>query len=188
MFFIAFNDGHINILISRAKKGDEGAFCTLMGDLEPFVFNLALRLMNGNHQDAEDMAQEAFLRVYKALPGYKENASLKTWVLRICKNVCLDEIRKRKTHISDTEEIPETVADKSTVHEEVMAAERRRALENAINSLDERAKMLIVLRDIKGMSYKEIAEVTELEIGTVKSSLNRSRKKLREIIVEQNLI
>ncbi len=188
MFFIAFNESYTNILIKKAKKGDEDAFCTLIHDIEPFVFNFALRMMNGNRQDAEDMAQEAFLRVYRALSGYKENASFKTWALRICKNVCLDEIRRRQSRITACDEIPETVADKSTVQEQVIGAERKRALEAAINSLDERARTLIVLRDINGFSYKAIGEIMDMEIGTVKSALNRARKKLLDIIVEQNLI
>lgn len=188
MFFFAFNESYTDILIKKAKKGDEGAFCALIRDIEPYVFNFALRMMNGNRQDAEDMAQEAFLRVYRALPGYKHNASLKTWALHICKNVCLDEIRRRQSRITITEEIPETVADKRTVQDEVIEGERRRELELAICRLDERSKMLIVLRDINGLSYKTISEIMSMEQGTVKSALNRARKKLRLIIAEQNII
>lgn len=188
MFFIAFNESYTNILIKKAKKGDEGAFCALIHDIEPFVFNFALRMMNGNRQDAEDMAQEAFLRVYRALPGYKENASFKTWSLRICKNACLDEIRRRQARITPVEEIPETFADKTLVQEQVIGMERREALKAAISSLDERSKTLIVLRDINGLSYNTIGEIMDMELGTVKSALNRARKKLRDIIVEQNLI
>lgn len=190
MLFFVFNEINTEILIKKAKKGDEAAFCTLVGNIEPFVFNLALRMMNGNRQDAEDMAQEAFLRVYKALPGYKGDASFKTWALRICKNVCLDEIRRRGSRINADEEIPENVPDNTGVgvQEEILAAERRKGLEKAINSLDERAKTLIVMRDINGLSYREIGQLMDLTEGTVKSSLNRARKKLRDIIVEQNLI
>lgn len=188
MFFAVFNDNTVDLLIKKAKKGDESAFCKLIGDIEPFVFNLALRMMNGNRQDAEDMAQEAFLRVYKSMGTYNEKASFKTWALRICKNVCLDELRRRQSRISDTSEIPETLADGGSVQEEVLAAERRRGLEKAINTMDERTKTLIVLRDINGMSYKDIAVVMDMEVGTVKSAINRSRKKLREILEEQNLI
>lgn len=188
MFFAVFNDNRIDLLIKKAKRGDETAFCNLIGDIEPFVFNLALRMMNGNRQDAEDMTQEAFLRVYRSLSTYKENASFKTWALRICKNVCLDELRRRQSRISDTMEIPETIPDSSSVQDEIIAGERRRVLEKAVDSLEERAKALIVLRDINGMSYKDIADVMDMEIGTVKSAINRSRKKLREILEEQNLI
>lgn len=188
MFFAAFNEDPVDLLIKKAKKGDEAAFCNLIGDIEPFVFNLALRMMNGNRQDAEDMTQEAFLRVYRSMGSYRENASFKTWALRICKNVCLDELRRRQSRISDTLEISETIADTASVQDEVLAAERRRALERAVDSLEERAKTLIVLRDINGMSYKAIGEVMGMEIGTVKSAINRSRKKLREILEEQNLI
>ncbi len=187
LFFLSFNDANIQSLIEKAKKGDEGAFCSLVRDLEPYVYNLALRLMNGNRQDAEDMAQEAFLRVYKALPGYKENSSLKTWTLHICKNVCLDEIRKRKVRINPVDDIPETKADTTDVQEEIISAERRKNLIKAINSLDERAKLLIVMRDINGLSYDEIGQALYMNIGTVKSSLNRARKRLRKILTEQNL-
>ena len=188
MFFAVFNDNTTDLLIKKAKRGDEAAFCTLISDIEPSVFNLALRMMNGDHQDAEDMAQEAFFRVYRSLGTYRENASFKTWALRICKNVCLDELRRRQARISDTTEIPETLSDKTSVQEEVLASERRRLLEQAVDSLEERAKALIVLRDINGMSYKAIAEVMDMEIGTVKSAINRSRKKLRDILEEQNLL
>lgn len=191
MFFLAlfaFNEAVLENLINKAKKGDESAFCDLVGDMEPLVYNFALRMMNGNHQDAEDMAQEAFLRVYKSLTGYKAEASFKTWVLRICKNVCLDEMRKRSVRVVAGEEVPEVVADSTDVQGEVVDNERREMLKNAINSLEERAKMLIVMRDINGLSYKEISQTTGLEQGTVKSALNRARKKLREIIGEQNII
>lgn len=191
MFFLAlfaFNEAVLENLINKAKKGDESAFCDLVGDMEPLVYNFALRMMNGNHQDAEDMAQEAFLRVYKSLTGYKAEASFKTWVLRICKNVCLDEMRKRSVRVVAGEEVPEVVADSTDVQGEVVDNERREMLKNAINSLEERAKMLIVMRDINGLSYKEISQITGLEQGTVKSALNRARKKLREIIGEQNII
>lgn len=191
MFFLAlfaFNEAVLENLINKAKKGDESAFCDLVGDMEPLVYNFALRMMNGNHQDAEDMAQEAFLRVYKSLTGYKAEASFKTWVLRICKNVCLDEMRKRSVRVVAGEEVPEVVADSTDVQGEVIDNERREMLKNAINSLEGRAKMLIVMRDINGLSYKEISQITGLEQGTVKSALNRARKKLREIIGEQNII
>lgn len=188
LFFIAFNDDFTNELINKAKRGSESAFCTLIGSIEPFVYNLALRMMDGSRQDAEDMSQEAFLRVYKALPAYNEKASFRTWALHICKNVCLDEKRRRASRISTQEEINEALPSDISVSEEVMARERKKALKKAIDSLDKRARLLIVMRDINGLSYKELAEMTDMEIGTVKSALNRARKKLREIITEQNLI
>jgi RNA polymerase sigma-70 factor (ECF subfamily) len=100
----------------------------------------------------------------------------------------LDEIRRRASRISAEGEVPETVADKADVQAEVLATERRRSLETAVNNLDDRAKMLIVLRDINGLSYSAIAEITDMELGTVKSAINRARKKLRVIVEEQNLI
>jgi RNA polymerase sigma-70 factor (ECF subfamily) len=187
MLFAVISEKCMDLRIKKAQKGDEKAFCDLIRDIEPLVFNLAYRML-GNRQDAEDMSQEAFLRVYKALPSYRGDASFKNWALRICKNVCLDEIRRRASRISAEGEVPETVADKADVQVEVLATERRKSLETAINSLDDRAKMLIVLRDINGLSYSAIAEITDMELGTVKSAINRARKKLRAIVEEQNLI
>lgn len=184
LLFIVFNDSHTTSLIERAQKGDEAAFCELIEKIQPFVYNLALRMMNGNSQDAEDMSQEAFLRVYKALPKYKEDASLKTWSLRICKNICIDEIRHRTAVELQTDELNELVADKTDVQEQVSAKERRAELVKAINSLDERSRMLIVMRDINGLSYKEICDAAEMNEGTVKSALNRARKKLKEKLLQ----
>jgi RNA polymerase sigma-70 factor (ECF subfamily) len=187
MIFAVISEKYTDLRIKKAQRGDEKAFCDLVRDMEPLVFNLAYRML-GNRQDAEDMAQEAFLRVYKALPAYRGEASFKNWTMRICKNVCLDELRRRSSRITAEEEIPETIADKTDVQAKVLAGERLRSLEEAINSLDERSKLLIVLRDINGLSYSAIAETMELELGTVKSAINRARKKLRTVVEEQNLL
>jgi RNA polymerase sigma-70 factor (ECF subfamily) len=187
MLFAIISEGYTNILIKKAAKGNEDAFCSLIREIEPLVFNLAYNLL-GNRQDAEDMSQEAFLRVYKALPNYRGEASFKNWAMRICKNVCMDEMRRRKVRIQPVGDVPETLADNTDITSQILEDERKQALRTAIDSLDERARTLVIMRDINLMSYKQIAEVMDLEIGTVKSALNRARKKLREIIEEQNLL
>ncbi|MCX7748555.1 MAG: sigma-70 family RNA polymerase sigma factor [Clostridia bacterium] len=178
-------------LLIKAKNGDIEAFEKLIGEYQKKVFNIAFRMV-GNHDDASEIAQEVFLKVYKSLKSFKEEASFSTWIYRITTNVCLDELRKKKNKkvISLDEEIKaqdgemkrQVVDDSPTPEMAVEGKIIRKAVSDSIKMLSEEHRIVIVMRDIQGFSYEEIAKVLKCPEGTIKSRINRARQSLREIL------
>ncbi|MCJ7855228.1 sigma-70 family RNA polymerase sigma factor [Lachnospiraceae bacterium NSJ-143] len=172
-------------LIKKARKGDGRAFSMLIENHERFVYNVVYRI-TGNQEDARDAAQEAFLKAFRNFESYDESSAFSTWLYRIAVNTAIDYLRKRKKESSISfedymaEEKPESVS--SSVEEKVISNEGVSKIIEAVNSLDEEFKTVIVLRDMEGMDYKEISEITGCPVGTVKSRLSRGRGKLRSII------
>ncbi len=179
------------LLIKQSKSGSVDSFEKLIEDNRKKVYNIALRML-GNPEDANDVTQEVFLRVFKSMRGFKEQSSFSTWIYRITKNVCLDEIRKKKKNnlvYIDKEieygdgQVKMQLEDESETPEE--AAERVELsvrVREAIAMLPEQHRILIILRDIQNFSYDEIAGVLKCPDGTVKSRINRARSALREIL------
>ena len=175
-----------SVLIRRAANGDAAAFNSLMELHERRMYAVALR-MCGNPEDAQDCLQEAMLRIFRSIAGFKAQSSFSTWVYRITMNTCLDELRKRKNRPStsldglvdagwspvDAGETPE----RHTLRREV-----RQTLQAMISELPEDMRAAVVLRDIQGYSYDEIAEMLDTNVGTIKSRISRGREKLREKI------
>ncbi len=178
-------------LLKKAKNGDIEAFESLVERYQKKVYNIALR-MTGNSEDAAEIAQEALIRVFRSLRNFKEEASFSTWIFRITTNLCLDEIRKRKNkqvvYINDEikledGEVKIQIEDKSPGPEEkAQTNEIRRIVNDAIQSLSEEHRTIIVLRDIEGFSYDEIARIVKCPEGTVKSRINRARQSLKDIL------
>lgn len=176
------------LLVKRSKSGDIEAFEQLIFDYQKKAYNIALRIM-GNQEDAKDMCQEAFIRIYKSIEGFKEQSSFSTWMYRIVTNVCLDEIRKKKkseavsldgTYETENGEIHfEIASDDDTPEESYVRTEKKSIILKSINELSEEYKTAIVLRDIQGFSYEEIANILCCSIGTVKSRINRARNILK---------
>ncbi len=176
-------------LIRKAGKGDAYAFEQLMAAHEGRMYAVALR-MCGNREDAQDCLQEAMLRVYRALSGFKGQSSFSTWVYRITMNSCLDELRRRKSRTSTSldamlENGFSPSDDGDTPEQNSLRSEQRRALERAIAALPEDMRSAIVLRDIQGLSYEEIAQALDANVGTIKSRISRGREKLRAVLMEQ---
>lgn len=176
-------------LIQRAGRGDAYAFEQLMTAQESKMYAVALR-MCGNREDAQDCLQEAMLRVYRAISGFKGQSSFSTWVYRITMNSCLDELRRRKTRTAASLDAllesgfaPSDESD--TPEQSSLRSEQRRALEQAIAGLPEDMRAAIVLRDIQGCSYEEIARTLDANVGTIKSRISRGREKLRAALTEQ---
>ena len=178
-----------NELIKRAGRGDAYAFEQLMCAHERKMYAVALR-MCGNREDAQDCLQEAMIRVYRAISGFKGQSSFSTCVYRITMNSCLDELRRRKSRTATSLDamlengfMPSDEGD--TPEQSSLRAEQRRAMEKAIANLPEDMRSAIVLRDIQGCSYDEIARVLDTNVGTIKSRISRGREKLRSILMEQ---
>ncbi len=179
------------LLLERAKKGEVEAFELLIERYQKKVFNIALKML-GNHDDASELAQEAFIKIYKSIKGFKEESSFSTWVYRIATNVCLDELRKRKnrklTYLdevirSEDGDLKREIADQGLSPDAIAEQkELKHALNQAILSLSEEHRIVLILRDLHGMTYEEIAKVTKCPEGTVKSRINRARLSLKETL------
>lgn len=183
-------------LVRLAKAGEQQAFSDLVSAYEGKIYNLALRYM-GNREDALDASQEVFLRMYRFLSGFQEDSSVSTWLYRICVNVCKDLLAKRarrneqpleygeegkehcETEISDARYEPAQLAE---------SREMQRVLREAIDQLPVSQREMILLRDIRGLSYEEIGQVLSLEEGTVKSRLFRARAQLRKKLLQNGNI
>lgn len=171
-------------MIERASRGDAAAFNRLMEQHERRMYAVALR-MCGNREDAQDCLQEAMLRVYRAIGGFKGQSSFSTWVYRITMNTCLDELRRKKnrqsTSLDSLLDMGWSPSDDTNAPEkQAMRSELRRNLNRAIQELPEEMRSAVVLRDIQGFSYEEIAHMLEINVGTIKSRISRGREKLRE--------
>jgi len=180
-------------LVGRAKKGDLDAFEALTNRYEQRVYSLALRMLR-QEQDAEDVTQQTFLSAMQNLGGFRGDASFSTWLLRIASHAALKVIRKRKgldtTSLEEaTEEEdsygsiphPEYIADwRQSPEELVRKNEIQRLLDDALGKLDEKHRMVFLLRDVEGLSVKEAAEALGLSEANTKVRLLRARLQLRE--------
>ena len=176
------------LLISRASAGDGAAFSELMAMHERRMYAVALR-MCASREDAQDCLQDAMLRIFRSIGNFKGQSSFSTWIYRITMNTCLDELRRRKSRgatsldsmldsgwsPSDNDNMPEKQA---------VASEQRRVIDRAISELPDDMRSAIVMRDVQGFSYEEIADVLDANIGTIKSRISRGREKLRQILKE----
>lgn len=156
-------------------------FETLFDEYGDKVYGLAYRLM-GNRDDAMDVSQEVFIKIFRNLKAFKGQSTLATWVYRITYNTCMDELRKRKIKQVSIADKPDLTDDNTSVEEIYEADERKEAVHNALYKLDDDQRAIIVMRDIQGLSYEEIAEVLQCPLGTVKSRLSRARLNLKEIL------
>ena len=179
-------------IIERVLGGDNNAFGLLVEKYQTKVYNLALR-MSGNEDDAFDLSQEAFLRAWRSLSSFQFESAFSTWLFRLSSNICLDFLRaqKRRASVSLTltneedEEIQLDVPDPGKTPEEAaLAAEDRVLLEAALNSLPADQRQIITLRAIDDLSYTEIAEILQIQEGTVKSRLSRARTALRNKLLQ----
>jgi RNA polymerase sigma-70 factor (ECF subfamily) len=176
-------------LALSAKQGDLNAFNRLVLEYQQMAYNLAYRMLN-DPDLAADATQNAFISAYNALSGYR-GGSFKSWVMRIVSNTCLDELRRQKRRPTiplepvdafGEEEIesPAWLKDDSPSPEEILASsELENAIQSCLQSLKADFRMVVVMVDIQGMDYLEVAEATGLPLGTIKSRLARSRGKLR---------
>ena len=178
-------------VISRVLGGDADAFELIVREYEKNVYNLALRICS-DREDALDASQEAFIKAYNSLSAFRGESRFSVWLYRIVTNSCLDMLRakKRRAEVSltvdgggedDAEELQ--VADESLSPERLFENKLlRETLQRGLNDLPEDQRSILLLREIQGLSYEEIASVLSLELGTVKSRIFRARRKLCEFI------
>lgn len=171
-------------LIKRAIAGDEQSFERLIESNKTKAYNLALSYMK-NEYDAQDVLQDSYIKIFRNLKNFKGQSSFDTWVYRIVVNTCKDYLRKRRDNLIDLEMAKE-IEDREPGPEEVLDTKLTADLIlKAMDSLTLDHREIIILRDIRSLSYEEIGFILDCSVGTVKSRLSRAREKLKTIILEQ---
>ncbi len=170
--------------IEKARNGDRGAFGVLVRKYQRRVYMTAYRMM-GNHDDANDVAQEAFIRAFRGMSGFNARSDFFTWLYRIVINVSLNHLRKaskQRTVSMDDVQLPEPLSQAATANPRKTAELRRMVseVEQALGTLPETLRATVVLVTLEGMSYREAAEVLECSEGTVGWRVHEARKKLRD--------
>ena len=179
-------------LVRRLRDRDEQAFRELMVEHRDKVYNLTLRML-GNRAEAEDVAQEVFIQVFKTIDTFREESKLSTWLYRVAVNLCKNRIkylaRRQDRNKDQLDEANEAAASSAAAapggpprrpDRAVEGAQIEKVLQEAIATLDEDHRVLVVLRDIEDLSIEEICAITGLPDGTVKSRLHRARLALRK--------
>jgi RNA polymerase sigma-70 factor (ECF subfamily) len=183
-------------LIAGLRERDEDAFTEMVREHKDKVFNLVFRMV-GNRAEAEDVAQEVFIAVFKNIDQFRGDAKFSTWLYRVAANHCKNRIKylsRRPTSAHDLDALPEQhLADggraplQSHVDQPDAILEGREAealIQQALAALDEDHRLLILLRDVEELSYQEIADITGLAEGTVKSRLHRARMQIKELLAK----
>lgn len=180
------------LLLKQAQAGDLKAFEALIQLHSHGVYNLALGY-TGRPHEAEEIAQTVFVKVWKALPQFRGGSSFSTWLYRLTINACTDHYRqekKRRGDLSlddpDLAPIPDTAPSPEEI---VIRREEQAILRKALAELPEQHRIILILRELDGLDYKELAQVLDIEVGTVKSRLARARRALRDkLLTEGNLL
>jgi RNA polymerase sigma-70 factor (ECF subfamily) len=162
-------------ILRKAQRGDQRAFAIIVRTYETPVYNYVLRLTNGDRALAEDLTQEVFLRVFQGLPRFSLRCKFTTWLFQVTKNRVLDELRARERRPLSSvalDDIPPLEA----IDQPVERAEAIDALWRAIEGLNVDLKMALLLRDVVGLSYTEIADSLEITLATVKWRIYKARE------------
>ncbi len=166
--------------LSRARQGDVKAFEALVLSHDAFVSSVCLSILKNVHL-AEDASQETFIKAWRGIKNFKAQSSFSTWLFTIAKNTCRDILEKEKP----VEELSDTLVSGESVEDEAVARSECDEVRRALLCLDRDAREVLVLREWRGLSYLEIAEVLGISEGTVKSRIARAREKLLEILKEK---
>ena len=190
-----YNTPEENALIKAAQNGDQAAFGEIVRLFEKLVYN-SVKLKVASADDALDLSQEIFIKIWRSIGRYRGDCRFTTWVYKICQNACLDFLRHQRASATeamptytdkDGDEIELEFADESVGSSPEKMTEKREQIKlvrDAIAKLSPEAREVVELRDIEGYSYEVISEMTGLEVGTVKSRLNRARLRLKELLLE----
>ncbi len=187
------SDNQVSALLQRAQAGDAAAFERLVEPHIPRMYNYIAR-MTGDPAEADDLMQDALLRAYRALGSFRGGATFQTWLYRIATNICVDALRRRRRQgartfslddpldvaegqvtrdVADHASDPQQLAEVGELQEEVV---------KAIGELSPKLRSVVVLFDLEGLTYEQIAQALGLPLGTVKSRLFNARVRLRELL------
>jgi len=174
-----------NLLIEKAVSGDVSAFEQLISNYQLKIYNIALQL-SGNEPDARDISQEVFIKIFKELKSFRSECSFSGWLWRIVHNTFYDECKKsyrKRMSITDSlDSVSYFLKDTSNPFEETEKSLLKKQVEIALSKIPPKYRVTVVMYDIQGFTYNEIAEIIKCSIGTIKSRLNRGRCLLKEKI------
>lgn len=178
-------------LIELARSGNQDAFRTLVETHQSMVYTLAYRMVS-NPDDAADLTQEVFLSLWRNLSSFQGKSALSTWLYRLTTNAAIDFLRKQKrrptislTVEEDEEDRELDIPDKTaSPQQELERQELRRAVREGLSALSPDHRQILLLREMEGLSYQEIANILDLEEGTVKSRIARARLALRDYLLK----
>ncbi|WP_413376823.1 RNA polymerase sigma factor SigW [Alkalihalobacillus sp. 1P02AB] len=181
-------DKLVKRIIKEVKKGDEQAFAELVELFKDKVYQVAYRMV-GNSYEAQDVAQEAFLRAYTNIEQYDINRKFSTWLFRIATNVAIDRLRKKKPDYYLQEEVKgadgltyesQIATDEALPEEQVVTLELQEWVQDEINRLPLKYRTVIILKYIEDLSLKEISDILDMPVSTVKTRIHRGREALRK--------
>ena len=184
----------VDLLVEGFRKGTPGSFEAIVRAHQDRVYSFCARMLS-DREDALDAAQEVFLSAWRNLSGFRGDAALSTWLLRIAANACLNRIRRRKSLSEREAPWPEPSGeagegilfqpaggDADRPDRLAEASEMREILTEALSHLDPGSRWMVLLSDVEGFSYEEIAALAEVPVGTVKSRLHRARMTMRRLL------
>jgi len=169
-------------IINRCLAGDVNSFEILIERYKRLIYNTAYRML-GSKEEAEDVSQEAFLRIYNSLAKYNPEYKFTTWALRITTNLCLDCLRKRKGETLPIDDGFELSDGRDTPEEEYIRKENQKLVQDAINKLPDKYKEFLILFHHRNLSYQEIMDITGESLTIVKNRLYRARQMLKEELI-----
>jgi len=185
-------------LIARSQHGDIAAFNQLIEQYQQLMYGTVFRLL-GDHEAAADVTQDAFIAAYKAIKSYRGSASFRAWLLRIGSNMACDYWRRvqrhptsslesivneDEPHAASTLEVLAVTGPEANPEEYALSRELQEAIQRGLEQLPLEQRTVLVLYDIQGLSYEEVAQVTQISLGTVRSRISRGRARLRTILQE----
>ncbi len=178
-------------LVRRLKAGDAAAFAELLDRYGAKIFNLVYRFVNPR-EEAEDVAQEVFVEVWRSIGGFRGDARLSTWLYRVATNVCLEHNRRNHPETVSLEDADESATEVGaeplcqppapTPDEWLEKAELKDRVDAALDALPPAQRQVVVLHELQGLTYPEVAQVLNVPVGTVKSRLHHAFNKLRELL------
>lgn len=187
------NRAEEDAMVRRAQKGDLAAYDELVRRYQQRIYATVYH-MTSNHEDANDLAQEAFIKAYQALKTFKGGSSFYTWVYRIAVNKTLNFLKQRKNRTAmslndldfTAENDPDLVAliSEKTPRRDAVLSELQQKLNEAMQQLSESHRMVVTLHDVQGLAHEEIAEIMECNVGTVRSRLFYARQQLQGYLVD----
>ena len=181
-------DALVNKRIKQVLKGDQNAYADIVNLYQHKLYQICYRML-GNKQEAEDIAQEAFVRAYINLHSYDQKRKFSTWLYRIATNLCIDRIRKKKPDYYLDAEVAGTdgldmysqiAADEKLPEDVVTQMELQDRIQYEISRLPDKYRSVIVLKYIEELSLQEISEILDMPLGTVKTRIHRGREALRK--------
>ena len=176
----------LDTVIRECLAGSQGAWKTLMDTFAKRIFNMAYQFC-GSRQEAEDRTQDVFLKLHGALPKYDFGKNFTAWLLTLAKNHLIDEYRRTKWEKTQRDEFDDRVLAQPA-HDgpetSLVEKETKALVWEGLNRLSADMRMVIILRDLQGKSYEEVAEILSLPLGTVKSRVNRARIQLAQVLRE----